>query len=202
MKHLKNYEHDNKSNNCINNRDNRRIIFIYSSVFSCTNFKIMKTKRLEILENSLIKKKNLFEAKLQDHFATVKEANGQPLNDKRNGQATLNRWERQNNALFNLEESIAKTENAIEKERYKIETSEDAKKSLPKVILGMLESGQLTQWRKHPNTFFVKEVKKARIVWKNENLYTRYKDSIIDKEQWKIFAKTFNAIAKSLNNAK
>ena len=53
------------------------------------------TKRLDILKNSLAKKEKEFDAKLQNHFDTVKLANGQPLNDKRNGRATINLWERQ-----------------------------------------------------------------------------------------------------------
>ena len=69
----------------------------------------MKTKRLQILENSLIKKNDLFDEKLNNHFETVKQANGQPLNDKRNGQATLNKWDRQNESLLNLKENIEKS---------------------------------------------------------------------------------------------
>ena len=42
------------------------------------------SKRLEILKQSLAKKEELFSQKLDDHFSTVKQANGQPLNDKRN----------------------------------------------------------------------------------------------------------------------
>ena len=49
------------------------------------------SKRLEILKNSLVKKEQQFNEKLQTHFDTVKQSNGQPLNDKRNGQATLNK---------------------------------------------------------------------------------------------------------------
>ena len=54
------------------------------------------SNRLEILKNSLEKKEQQLEKRFDDHFADVKRANGQPLNDKRNGQATMNRWERQN----------------------------------------------------------------------------------------------------------
>ena len=46
------------------------------------------TKRLDILKASLEKKEAAMDAKISEHFATVKEANGQPLNDKRNGAAT------------------------------------------------------------------------------------------------------------------
>ena len=57
------------------------------------------TKRLEILEESLKKKQQLFDRRLQNHFDTVKQTNGQPLNDKRNGHATLDKWDRQNESL-------------------------------------------------------------------------------------------------------
>jgi len=160
----------------------------------------MKTKRLEILENSLIKKNALFDEKLQNHFNTVKQANGQPLNDKRNGQSTLNKWERQNESLRNLEQSIEKTKRAIEKEKNKITGVEYAKGTFPSCILEMLESGQLIQWRKHPNTFFVKGVDKARIVWddKKKIIFTRYRSTITEQDVWKIFASTFNTILKSI----
>jgi hypothetical protein len=159
-----------------------------------------KTKRLIILENSLEKKKKQFDDKLQNHIDTVKQANGQPLNDKRNGQATLNKWERQNDSLRNLQESIAKTENAIEIEKGKIFECESVKNNLPTVILDMVENGTLNQWRKHPNTFFVNGVDKARIVWdsKKKVVAHKYSKHITDKDQWKLFAKTYNEIFKSV----
>ena len=46
------------------------------------------SKKLEILKNSLAKKEQELQRRFDVHFATVKQANGQPLNDKRNGQAT------------------------------------------------------------------------------------------------------------------
>ena len=42
----------------------------------------MSSKRLDILNNSLIKKESELNRKLDEHFSSVKEANGQPLNDK------------------------------------------------------------------------------------------------------------------------
>lgn len=160
-----------------------------------------KTTRLQILETSLLKKQAEFDEKLQHHFDTVKQANGQPLNDKKNGPATLKKWDQQNQALRNLQDSIAKTERAIEIEKYKISNVEGAKKGFPQPILDMLESGQLIQWRKHPNTFFVKGVDKARIVWdeKDKIIFTRYKNSISDPEVWRTFAKTFNTLLKQLS---
>jgi hypothetical protein len=66
------------------------------------------TKRLEISKVSLIKKEALFDVKLQNHIDTVRMVNGQPLNDKRNGRTTLNNWEKQNDSLRTLKESIQK----------------------------------------------------------------------------------------------
>ena len=159
-----------------------------------------KTKRLLILENSLEKKKKQFDERLQNHFDTVKQANGQPLNDKRNGQATLNKWERQNNSLRNLQESIAKTERAIEAEKGKIIDCEGVKNDLPTAILDMIENGTITQWRKHPNTFFVAGVEKARIIWDNKKKVVahKYSKQITDKDQWKLFAKTYNQLFKEI----
>ncbi len=161
----------------------------------------MKTKRLEILKHSLIKKNKLFDDKLQNHFNTVKQANGQPLNDKRNGQATLNKWERQNESLNNLKESIAKTKRAIGEEKDKISDVECQKRTLPDAILEMIEKGVLTQWRKHPNRFFVNGVDKARLVWneKQKTITHSYSKAITDKDQWKLFARTFNELHNAIN---
>ncbi|TXD47347.1 hypothetical protein [Polaribacter sp. IC073] len=161
----------------------------------------MKTKRLEILENSLIKKSTAFDEKLQNHFKTVKQANGQPLNDKRNGQATLNKWEKQNDSLRTLQESIEKTKNAIENEKGKILDVESEKEYFPTVILEMIESGVLIQWRKHPNTLFVNGVDKARIHYdkKKEIVSHKYIKQVTDKEQFKTFAKAFNHLHKNIN---
>ncbi len=160
----------------------------------------MKTKKLEILESSLIKKKSVLDDRFERYFASVKQANGQPLNDKRNGQVTLDKWDRQSEAIRNQKESIAKTERAIEKEQYKIIDTEEVKETLPSIILEMLETRHLIQWRKHPNTFFVKGVDKARIVWddKKRIIFTRYRGTITEQEVWKIFTSTFNTILKSL----
>jgi hypothetical protein len=162
----------------------------------------METKKLKILKASLIKKEAVLDQRYETHFASVKQANGQPLNDKRNGQATLNKWDRQSEAIRNQKESIEKTKQAIEKEEYKISDTEGAKKELPSVILEMLETEQLIQWRKHPNTFFVKGVDKARIIFdpKKRIIFTRYRDSITEQDVWKLFVTAFNAILKQLQD--
>lgn len=51
--------------------------------------------RLDILKASLEKKQAKFNRKLNEYFSDVKSANGQPLNDKRNGYSTMKRWDRQ-----------------------------------------------------------------------------------------------------------
>lgn len=55
--------------------------------------------RLDILKTSLEKKQAKFYEKLNEHFADVRSANGQPLNDKKNGASTMKRWDKQNNVL-------------------------------------------------------------------------------------------------------
>ena len=121
--------------------------------------------RLKILKNSLANKKEQFASRLDNHFATVREANGQPLNDKRNGASTLRKWGKQNDVLRTIDAKIKLTENAIEREESKIAGVAVANNSMPREILDLVANGILTQWRKHPNTFFVEGVDKARIVW-------------------------------------
>ncbi len=158
------------------------------------------SKRLEILKQSLIKKECLFNQKIESHIADVKSANGQPLNDKRNGQTTLSRWDKQNNALRNLKKSIEKTKDAIEREEYKVLNTETTKSELPQEIQALINTGQLKQWRKHPHIMFVEGVDKARIIWysKNNIIAHKFTSEIKDQEQWSIFVKIFNPLAKKL----
>ena len=156
--------------------------------------------RLTILENSLAKKKELFSDKLSSHIDTVKQANGQPLNDKRCGASTLSKWDRQNDSLRTLDESIKKTENAIEREKSKIAGVEYANKNIPKVILDLVENGTLNQWRKYPNRFFVNGVEKARIIWdvKDKNVSYKYLRQIPNKEQFDKFKEIYNTLYNQL----
>ncbi len=160
--------------------------------------------RLEILKKSLLKKESLFDEKLKQHFATIKQANGQPLNDKRNGRATLNKWDRQNDSLRTLQESINKTKAAIEREKLTVKHVEKVKDILPLEIRNLLKTGDLIQWRKYPNTFFVKGVDKARIVWDSKKKVVAHKfvREITDKEQHSKFAKIFNSLSLALNKKK
>ena len=159
------------------------------------------SKKLEILKNSLAKKEQELQRRFDVHFATVKQANGQPLNDKRNGQATLNKWERQNDAIRTAKESIEKTKRAIEFEEGKIKGVEHVNTFIPKEILELVESGILIQWRKHPHTFFVVGVDKARIVWieKTKQVAHKFVSEIKEQEQRTKFVRVFNPLGAVLN---
>lgn len=152
--------------------------------------------RLQILEGSLSNKKAKFDAKLDDHFDSVRAVNGQPLNDKRNGAATLAAWERQNNALRNLDKSVKKTESAIDREKDKIAQVEAFK--VPEFLQSFLHLGLIRQWRKHPRFFFVNGVEKARLVITVDGeLAHKYLSEIPNKEQYAIFRNVFNSARKA-----
>lgn len=157
--------------------------------------------RLAVLQQSLAKKEAAFDAKLKQHFSSVKATNGQPLNDKRNGVATMRKWERQNDSLRTAKEGIERTKSAIERERNTIARTELVADTLPKAIKDRLADGTLKQWRKHPTTFFVVGVDKARIVvLDRKTLAYRYLSSITDPDQRRRFARTFNDLRASLAN--
>lgn len=157
--------------------------------------------RLEILENSLIKKKDEFNKKLQEHFDTVAKSNGQPLNDKRCGASTIRKWDKQSESLRALEDSIKKTENAIEIEKDKIRNVELTNVDIPNQILELVDKGVLTQWRKHPNRFFVVGVDKARIIWdlKTRTLKYQYANRITNKEQYDKFRSVLVDLVKKMS---
>lgn len=159
------------------------------------------TKRIEILKASLLKKEARFNERIQNHFDTVKLANGQPLNDKRNGRATMDKWDKQSDALRTLEESIQKTKDAIEREERKIQNVESAKEFIPAEIMELVDSGVLNQWRKHPHTFFVNGVEKGRIVWDKKSLVVchKYYNQIPEPEQKAVFRAILNDLVAKLN---
>ena len=156
------------------------------------------SKRLEILRTSLKKKESELDRRFTNHFDTVKQANGQPLNDKRNGQATLNKWERQNEGIRNQNAEIEKTKAAIEKEESKVSDVAYWHEKMPLVLTKLIDSGVLTQWRKHPRMMFVNGVEKARICFDDKTgvIGHRYISQIPTKEQYAIFRDTYNAINK------
>lgn len=151
--------------------------------------------RLEILKASLEKKEARFDAKIQEHFDTVAMANGQPLNDKRNGRATLNKWDKQNDSLRSLKDSIQRTKDAIEREETKIANSSLV--AIPSYIKQAIDEGLITQWRKFPRFFFVNGVSGGRIVLdeKTGAIAHRYL-SKVPKEEYQIFRDTFNKLNK------
>lgn len=156
------------------------------------------SKRLEILEGSLAKKKAALDGAFDAHFADVKRANGQPLNDKRNGHVTLNRWEKQSEAIRSKQAGVELTERAIDRERGKINASTFAMEGMPQPIVDLVNDGTLIQWRKHPTTFFVKGVDKARIQYNGGKLVHRYASAINDKAQWAVFRDVVNGLNHSL----
>ena len=159
------------------------------------------SKKLEILKQSLAKKEQELQRRFDVHFATVKQANGQPLNDKRNGQATLNKWERQNEGIRTIQKSIEATKQAIEIEEGKIKGVEHANAFIPAEIQKLVETGELIQWRKHPHTFFVAGVDKARIVWDEKRKVVAHKfvSEITIQEQRTKFVRIYNPLNALLN---
>lgn len=151
------------------------------------------SRRLEILKASLAKKQTLFDQRLQQHFNTVKESNGQPLNDKRNGQSTLNKWDKQSEGLRNIKNSIQRTKDAIEREEMKIALSDSV--TIPVYMQDAIDAGLITQWRKHPRFFFVNGVKHGRIVLNEETgtIGYRYLNKV-SKEEYPTFRDVFNKL--------
>lgn len=160
-----------------------------------------KRTRLEILEESLEKKEAILDQKIAAYVKDVKSANGQPLNDKRNGYRTMARWDKKDLAAHVQKKSVEKTENAIDYERGLILGVSRANEDLPEAILELVKSGVLTQWRKHPTTFFVVGVEKGRMCWdlKKGLLSNKYYRGIPDLEQRKLFAEVYNKLKQQLN---
>lgn len=158
------------------------------------------SKRLEILKASLAKKVARFDERLQNHFDTVAQANGQPLNDKRNGRATLNKWDKQNDGLRALQDSIQRTKDAIEREETKIVNVSLVE--LPAYLQQAIDDGLITQWRKHPRFFFVVGVNSARIVFDEETgiIGHRYLNKV-SKDEYPIFRDVFNKLNRQCREA-
>ena len=157
--------------------------------------------RLDILKASLEKKEERFKNKLKEHFSDVRGANGQPLNDKRCGRSTMNRWERQNDTLRNLDKEIERTKEAIRDEECKQRYMADVKAGMPKAITDLINDGTLRQWGKYPNILFVDGVDKARIIWdgKKRKVLHKFANAIIDPEQRKKFAGVYNRLYNEIN---
>lgn len=158
------------------------------------------SKRLEVLKLSLAKKEAEVSRRIESHIEDVKRANGQPLNDKRNGRSTLNRWAKQEEAIKNAQKGIEVTKSAIEREEWKIKNVSNSLEVIPQPLLDMIEEGRLIQWRKHPLYFFVKGVDRCRIIWNDKKKQLEYKRPIdfSDADQWRLFARTYNDLNKHL----
>lgn len=163
---------------------------------------MVKTKRLEILENSLVKKQAELKRRVKEHYEDVRSANGQPLNDKRNGRRTMDRWDEQMHMIMKTEDSIEKTKRAIDREKTKIARVECF--DVPPAIQELLDTGVLIQWRRHPNRFFVKGVENGRIVYEDGKILVAHHKEIPNQEQYTIFLNVAKELSKKLeqNNEK
>ncbi|MBL3520289.1 hypothetical protein CRU92_10810 [Arcobacter sp. FW59] len=152
--------------------------------------------RLETLKSSLEKKEKKLDSKYEDYFEDVKQANGQPLNDKRGGQKILNRWEKKSQSIHNQKIEIEKTKNAIEREKYKIFSKNEVYEIMPYYLKKLIDDGVLKQWSKHPRIMFVNGVEKARIYFDEETKICSHKfvRDIQNQEQYSIFRDVFNNI--------
>lgn len=157
--------------------------------------------RLDTLRHSLDKKQAKFNKMLENHIEDVKSANGQPLNDKRNGRATLNRWDKQNEALLKQQSEIEITINAIEKEERLVNHILHVNNDIPQIIMDMVTDGTLEQWRKFPHIFFVSGVDKARIIWDKDKKVVAHKfySCVLDVNKRKKFAEIYNKLNTALN---
>lgn len=154
------------------------------------------SKRLEILKQSLVKKNETLNARLNRHFVDVRSTNGQPLNDKRNGPATMSRWDRQSDGIRNQIKEVEKTEQAIEREHGKIVDTDAAYKKMPEYVTALIDAGILKQWRKHPRILFVEGVENARICFDEKTgiCSHKYASKIPSQEQFAIFRDVYNGI--------
>lgn len=151
--------------------------------------------RMEVLQASLVRKTALFDTKLEGHFQTVAQANGQPLNDKRNGRATLHQWGTQDAALQALEVGIQKTKAAIEREQFKVNYV--AAVSIPPYLQAAVASGLLTQWRKFPRMFFITGVEGGRIALDEKTGALGHRHlAKVPVEQRALFCDTYNELRR------
>lgn len=157
--------------------------------------------RLDILKASLEKKQAKFNRKLNEYFSDVKSANGQPLNDKRNGYSTMKHWDRQNDTLSKIQKEIEKTRTAIEREESRIRCIDRNRSSMPEEIQKLINDGTLKQWGRYPHIMFVEGVDKARIIWDDRKKVVMHKfvSSIADTEQRRKFARVYNSLNASIN---
>ena len=113
----------------------------------------------------------------------------------------MNRWERQNDTLRNLDKEIERTKEAIRDEECKQRYMADVKAGMPKAITDLINDGTLRQWGKYPNILFVDGVDKARIIWdgKKRKVLHKFANAITDPEQRKKFAGVYNRLYNEIN---
>ena len=153
-----------------------------------------ETTRTDVLKASLEKKEAKLNDLFENQFSHWKQTNGQPMNDKRSGASHFKKSDKNDDAIRNQLAEIEKTKKAIEKEAVKVEQSKFVKNSLPPSIVELLDSGKITQWRKFPDTFFVKGVDKGRFQYKDGVLSNRYYRDIPTQEQKAIFKDLYNTL--------
>lgn len=155
--------------------------------------------KLEKLMQSLEKKQAKLDELFDKHFKSVGEANGQPLNDKSNGAATVAKWNAQSDAIRRQEAEIEKTQEAITAERKKLADMKYWYKHMPAILTNLIDEGVLVQWRRYPHILFVNGVDKARIVFDGDTggITYRYVEEIQDKEQYAIFRDVYNGIREA-----
>ena len=161
-----------------------------------------KTTRTDVLKASLEKKEAKLNDLFENQFSHWKKTNGQPMNDKKSGASHFKKSDKNDDAIRNQLAEIEKTKKAIEKEAVKVEQSERVKNSLPSSIVELLDSGKITQWRKFPDTFFVKGVDKGRLQYKNGVLSNRYYKDIPTQEQKAIFKDLYNTLNGKIAQSK
>ena len=146
-------------------------------------------KRLELLEKSLEKKEKELDRRFDNCFDHIKQTNGQPMNDKRNGKAFFNKVEKNDNAIRNQMESVKKTKNAIDREKSRLNYKEKViadRVHLPQVVQDLINDGTLNQWMIYPDYFFVNGIEKFRI---------NIKQKKTKKADWTFFHKFGNTVA-------
>jgi len=91
-----------------------------------------------------------------------------------------------------LQQSLAKKNAAVEA----------MNERLPKILLDAVESGELTQWRKYPNRFFVSGVDSARLIWdfKKQRLMFSHANELAGDDRIK-FLSTAKRLANELTPA-
>ena len=158
--------------------------------------------REEILKASLAKKQDRLNNMIQGHFDDVKAANGQPLNDKRNGAATFRRWNKQSGSISNQLAEVEKTKAALGREEWKNDNCQATLAVMPDFIKELVADGILKQWRKYPNMFFVDGIQRGRIIYdmKKGQILHRYYSEVPEADKLR-FADVFNRIKAALQAA-